>query len=221
MKNQQSIKSFVKRSKRLTSAQKLYLCNKNKNINYFTPNKIIDYFELFKNTNPCILDIGFGDGKLLVNIAKKYQEINFIGIEVYDSGIGNILKQISKENLYNLKITKFDAVEFLENNVNDISLDGISLFFPDPWPKKKHHKRRILNAKFLDLLSKKIKSGGFVKIATDWENYGNDIIETFEKNSKFEKTNDIDLFKFRPITKFEKRGITLGHKIFELSYKLK
>ena len=81
--------------------------------------------------------------------------------------------------------------------------------------------RRILNAKFLDLLSKKIKSGGFVKIATDWENYGNDIIETFEKNSKFEKTNDIDLFKFRPITKFEKRGITLGHKIFELSYKLK
>ena len=128
---------------------------------------------------------------------------------------------ISKENLYNLKITNFDAVEFLENNVNDISLDGISLFFPDPWPKKKHHKRRILNAKFLDLLSKKIKSGGFVKIATDWENYGNDIIETFEKNSKFEKTNDIDLFKFRPITKFEKRGITLGHKIFELSYKLK
>ena len=151
------------------------------------------------------LDIGFGDGELLINVAKKFPKINFLGIEVYQSGIGHILKQISYNQLNNLKVSNFDAVEFLNNYIKSKSLYGISLFFPDPWPKKKHYKRRIINADFIDLINRKIEKGGLIKIATDWSNYGNDIIELFNKNSSFEKVNDIFLYKNRCLTKFEKK----------------
>jgi len=170
--------------------------------------------------NKKILEIGFGDGKSIIELDDKKSQYYYC-VESYYKGILNVNNYIEKNKLSNIFLFYGDAVAVVEEEFRDETLDEIKIFFPDPWPKKKHHKRRILNSKFLDLISKKIKSGGFVKIATDWENYGNDIIETFEKNSKFEKTNDIDLFKFRPITKFEKRGITLGHKVFELSYKLK
>jgi len=221
MKTQCHIRSFVKRSRRLTNSQKLFLNNKENNVNFFTTNKLLNCKNLFSNNNPCILDIGFGDGELLINVAKKFPKINFLGIEVYQSGIGNILKQISYNQLNNLKVSNFDAVEFLNNYIKSKSLYGISLFFPDPWPKKKHYKRRIINADFIDLINRKIEKGGFIKIATDWSNYGNDIIELFNKNSSFEKVNDIFLYKNRCLTKFEKKGINLSHRITELSYRIK
>jgi len=220
MKTQQHIRSFVKRNGRLTNTQKLFLNNKESNINFFTVNKLINYKNLFNNNNPCVLDIGFGNGELLINIAKKFPKINFIGIEVYESGIINILKQISCNKLNNLKITNFDAVEFLRNHTRNKSLYGISLFFPDPWPKKKHYKRRIINADFIDLISVKIEKGGFIKIATDWSNYGNTIAELFNNNN-FERASDIFLYKDRCLTKFEKKGISLSHRITELSYRIK
>jgi len=221
MKQQSRLKSYVKRSGRLTNSQKKFLEKKEYDINFFNSNKILSYQELFNNTNPCILDIGFGDGKLLTNIAKNFQNLNFIGIEVYDAGVGNILKQITENKLNNLKISSYDAIEFLENHVTDKSLYGISLFYPDPWPKKKHHKRRIIDKSFLNLVSKKINKGGFLKIATDWSNYADDIIELIGENYNFEKENDRYLFKNRILTKFEKRGILLGHRITELCYKVK
>ena len=221
MKQQNRLKSYVKRSGRLTNSQKKFLEKKEYDINFFNSNKIISYQELFNNTNSCILDIGFGDGKLLTNIAKNFQNLNFIGIEVYDAGIGNILKQISENKLNNLKISNCDAIDFLENHITDKSLYGISLFYPDPWPKKKHHKRRIIDESFLNLVSKKINKDGFLKIVTDWSNYADDIIELLGENYNFEKENDRYLFKNRILTKFEKRGILLGHRITELCYKVK
>ncbi len=220
-KEENHIKSFVKRSGRLTNSQKIFLNNKNNDKNFFSANEILDFRNLFENNNKCILDIGFGDGKLLISLAKKFPELNFIGLEVYESGIGNILKQISKENLENIKISCADAIIFLRNYVENNSLYGISLFFPDPWPKKKHYKRRIIDESFINLISKKIYKGGFAKVATDWSNYSDYILEIFEKNSNFERTNNIKIFKNRCLTKFEKRGIKLGHRISELSYKLK
>ena len=220
-KEENHIKSFVKRSGRLTNSQKIFLNNKNNDKNFFSANEILDFRNLFKNNNKCILDIGFGDGKLLISLAKKFPELNFIGLEVYESGIGNILKQISKENLENIKISCADAIIFLTNYVENNSLYGISLFFPDPWPKKKHYKRRIIDESFINLISKKIYKGGFAKVATDWSNYSDYILEIFEKNNNFERTNNIKIFKNRCLTKFEKRGIKLGHRISELSYKLK
>ena len=221
IKQKKQINSFVKRSGRLTNAQKKILNSKDNNNNFFLGEKDLNFKELFNNNNKCILDIGFGDGKLLVSTAKKFPEINFIGIEVYDSGIGNILKQISEENLENIKVSNTDAIIFLESYVESNSLHGISLFFPDPWPKKKHFKRRIINEYFLELISEKIIKNGFVTIATDWCDYSDNIIEIFDKNSNFEKINGIYLFKNRCLTKFEKRGISLGHRISELSYILK
>ena len=220
-KQENHIKSFVKRSGRLTNSQKIFLNNKNNDKNFFSANEILDFRNLFENNNKCILDIGFGDGKLLISLAKKFPELNFIGLEVYESGIGNILKQISKENLENIKISCADAIIFLRNYVENNSLYGISLFFPDPWPKKKHYKRRIIDESFINLISKKIYKGGFAKVATDWSNYSDYILEIFEKNNNFERTNNIKIFKNRCLTKFEKRGIKLGHRISELSYKLK
>lgn len=221
IKQKKQINSFVKRSGRLTNAQKKILNSKNNNNNFFLGEKNLNFKELFNNNNKCILDIGFGDGKLLASTAKKFPEINFIGIEVYDSGIGNILKQISEEKLENIKVSNTDAIIFLESYVESNCLHGITLFFPDPWPKKKHFKRRIINEYFLELISEKIIKNGFVTIATDWCNYSENIIEIFDKNSNFEKINDIYLFKNRCLTKFEKRGISLGHRISELSYILK
>ena len=221
IKQKKQINSFVKRSGRLTNAQKKILNSKDNNNNFFLGEKDLNFKELFNNNNKCILDIGFGDGKLLVSTAKKFPEINFIGIEVYDSGIGNILKQISEEKLENIKVSNTDAIIFLESYVESNCLHGITLFFPDPWPKKKHFKRRIVNEYFLELISEKIIKNGFVTIATDWCDYSDNIIEIFDKNSNFEKINGIYLFKNRCLTKFEKRGISLGHRISELSYILK
>jgi len=221
MKPPKSIKSFVKRNKRLTSSQKKFLDNKNENTNFCNVQEILNYQHIFKNNNPCIMDIGFGDGKLLINIAKENPEINFIGVEVYQSGIGRILKQIAKEKLNNLIILNHDAVDLLENYIKNESLHGISLFFPDPWPKKKHHKRRIININFINLISYKLKKRGFIKIATDWSNYNRSIIDLFNQKDNFEKINDISIYKFRPLTKFEKKGMLLGHTISEISYILK
>lgn len=221
MKAQKSIKSFVKRNKRLTSSQKKFLESKNENSNFHNAIEILNYHQIFNNNNPCIMDIGFGDGKLLISIAKENPEKNFIGVEVYQSGIGRILKQISKHKLSNLVIFNHDAVDLLENYIENSSLFGISLFFPDPWPKKKHHKRRIINTNFINLISLKLKKRGFIKIATDWSNYSNSIIDLFNQNDNFERINDISLYKFRHLTKFEKRGMLLGHQISEVCYLLK
>ena len=218
---QQHLRSYVKRNGRLTHSQKIFFESKESNINFFNIDDVLNFKKLFNNNNPCVLDIGFGDGKLLTSIAKKFPDINFIGIEVYESGVGNILKQISEDELDNLKISSDDAVVILNNFIQDNSLFGVSLFFPDPWPKKKHHKRRIINSNFLDLIRKKIQKNGFVKIATDWSNYGEDIISLFEEYNNFEKTNNIFLFEERCLTKFEKRGIALGHQITDLCYKLR
>ena len=215
------IKSFVKRSGRLTQSQKIFLNNKNNNINFFFPNEIVNLEKLFKNNKNCILDIGFGDGKLLTSLAKKFPELNFIGLEVYESGIGNILKQISSDNLTNIKICCSDAITFLNNYTENDSFYGITLFFPDPWPKKKHYKRRIINKNFVNLISNKISANGFIKVVTDWSNYSDNIEEVFSANDKFERVGDIYIFKNRCLTKFEKKGISLGHRITEFTYKLK
>ncbi len=215
------IKSYVKRNGRLTATQKEYLKNINNNKNYTKISvKKINFQNLFNNTNQCILDIGFGDGMLLINIANKYPNINFIGIEVYEQGIVNILKQIDKYKLSNLRIINNDAILVLQDFIKNKTLYGVSLFFPDPWPKKKHNKRRIINNDFLNLISKKIIKKGFIKIVTDWTNYADNIISLFNNNNKYLKISDIYIYKERDLTKFEKKGMSCDHKITNLCYEL-
>ena len=166
---------------------------------------------------PLIIDIGFGNGDLLVSLANQHTQTQFVGIEVYDAGIGHCLKLIDERNLKNLKIISGDAVEVLKFGMADASISEINLLFPDPWPKKRHHKRRIINDGFIQLISKKLMPNGLVNISTDWENYAEQIDGLFSVSRDFKKKR----FSERVLsTKFEERGVVLGHEIYDFCFEL-
>jgi tRNA (guanine-N7-)-methyltransferase len=146
---------------------------------------------------------------------------NYVAIEVHSPGVGNLLKLIQENNISNLKIIQHDAVEVLNSMIKDDSLDGIHIFFPDPWPKKRHHKRRLIQSNLLKLIAQKIKKSGYLHIATDWEDYAFWIIDLLDKEDLLQKISD-DFFKkpdYRPLTKYENRGINLGYKVWDMVYR--
>lgn len=217
------IQSFVKRSGRLTEGQKYGL-------NDLWPkygldpiaDQIIDFQTVFEKCQDVILEIGFGNGDSLLQMAINEPEHNFLGIEVYEAGVGRLINEAHKHNLTNLKIIKEDAVEILKNNIADDSLSGFQLYFADPWHKKKHHKRRIVQAEFMDIISNKLINSGFVHMATDWENYAEHMMEVLETHAHFKNTLSAHTYSLRPerrpITKFERRGERLGHGVWDLIF---
>ena len=213
------VRSFVRRKGRITSSQKSALENllPKYGAHYSEDLGLLPSSLLGNPEFPLILDIGFGDGELLVSTAEDQTEINFIGIEVYDAGIGHCLKLIDERKVNNLKLISGDAVEVMKFGLPNNSINEINLFFPDPWPKKRHHKRRIINNGFIELISEKLVKSGRVNISTDWEDYADQIENLFLKRGEFLKISsaarDIN-------TKFERRGISLGHDIFNFSYEL-
>ena len=172
--------------------------------------------------NNVTLEVGFGNGDSLLEMAIQNPNLNFLGIEVYEAGVGRLINEASKNKLTNLKIIKEDAVEVLNNNIPDDSISHFQLFFPDPWHKKRHHKRRIVQTSFLDLLTKKLKNNGIVHIATDWENYAEHIMETLESHSHFKNCAGDHIYserpEQRPLTKFENRGQKLGHGVWDIIF---
>ena len=217
------IQSFVKRSGRLSKAQSTGLNELWGDYGVNINEKILNFDELFLNKNDITLEVGFGNGDSLLEMAIQQPNQNFLGIEVYEAGVGRLINEASKNNLSNLKIIKEDAVEILTNNISDNSLSCFQLFFPDPWHKKKHHKRRIVQASFLDLLSKKLKNNGIAHIATDWENYAEHIMDTLESHPHFKNCAGDHIYserpKNRPLTKFENRGQKLGHGVWDIIFK--
>jgi len=213
------VRSFVRRQGRITSAQKSALVEllPKYGIQYSMGSGLLPSNLTGDPGVPLILDIGFGNGELLISMAKNQIDTNFIGIEVYDAGIGHCLKLIEQNKIGNLKLVSGDAVEVMQFGIKDESLDEINLLFPDPWPKKRHHKRRIINPEFIELMSKKLVLGGLVNISTDWENYAEQVMELFGERKDFVKKPS---FTRNENTKFEKRGISLGHKIFDFTYRL-
>lgn len=209
------IQSFVKRSGRLTTSQQNALNNLKDQ--YIIKN--ID-FGIFDNDNPIILEIGFGNGDSLFEMAQNEPEYNFIGIEVYEAGVGRLINNAHNTHLDNLKVINTDAVEVLKHTPDDI-FNGFQLYFPDPWHKKRHNKRRIVNQEFLGLIAQKIKSSGFVHMATDWEEYAQQMLEELTISNSFVNTCDGFAEKpaRRPTTKFEKRGLKLGHGVWDLIFK--
>ncbi|MEY5021256.1 MAG: tRNA ((7)-)-methyltransferase, partial [Pseudomonadota bacterium] len=185
-------------------------------------NKIINFGDIFKNKNSdLILEIGFGMGTSTAEIAKSNLNKNYIAIEVHSPGVGNLLKLIQEDDISNLKIIQHDAVEVLNLMIKNDSLDGIHIFFPDPWPKKRHHKRRLIQSNLLKLIAQKIKKTGYLHIATDWEDYAVWIIDLLDKEELLQKTSD-DFFKkpdYRPLTKYENRGIKLGYRVWDMIYR--
>ena len=216
--NKKSIRSFVKRSGRLTKSQKNALQDYSSNYILGTNNTNTDLKACFdSDQHNLVIEIGFGDGAALIESALKYPDKNFIGIEVYDSGLGQCLNAINQHKIKNIRLIYGDAVEVLKQFITKKSVEKINILFPDPWPKKRHHKRRLINKRFLALLSKSLINKGIVNISTDWEDYAQQIELTFKESNQFKEIKS-ELRNLK--TKFEKRGIKLGHKIFNYSYQL-
>ena len=216
------IRSYILRQGRITAAQTKAIQENFQKYAVIFENKLTNFSDLFKNKNSeLILEIGFGMGTSTAEIAKSNLNKNYIAIEVHSPGVGNLLKLIKEKEIPNLKIIQHDAVEVLNSMIKNESFDGIHIFFPDPWPKKKHHKRRLIQSNLLKLIAQKIKKSGYLHIATDWEDYALWIIDLLDKEELLQKTSD-DFFKkpdYRPLTKYENRGIKLGYKVWDMIYR--
>ncbi len=217
------IKSFVRRVGRVTQAQSdaLELFYDKHNLAP-EPAEQLDKEKIFGREAPVVFEIGFGNGTSLAKMAAAAPDTDYIGIEVHRPGIGHLLNLIEQGNLTNVKIMEGDAVEVLQNNMPDGFLHGVQLFFPDPWPKKRHFKRRIVQPAWVDRIYSKLEKGGFLHMATDWENYAEHMLEVLESDDRFENPNGAGNYaprpEHRPETKFERRGIDLGHGVWDLIY---
>ena len=216
------IRSYILRQGRITAAQSKAIEENFQKHAVIFKNKLTNLGDLFKNKNSeLILEIGFGMGTSTAEIAKSNLNKNYIAIEVHSPGVGNLLKLIQENDIPNLKIIQHDAVEVLNLMIENDSLDAIHIFFPDPWPKKRHHKRRLIQSNLLKLIAQKIKKSGYLHIATDWEDYALWIIDLLDKEELLQKTSD-DFFKkpdYRPLTKYENRGIKLGYRVWDMIYR--
>lgn len=216
------IRSYILRQGRITAAQNKAIQESFQKHAVIFENKLTNFSDLFKNKNSeLILEIGFGMGTSTAEIAKSNLNKNYIAIEVHSPGVGNLLKLIQESDIRNLKIIQHDAVEVLNVMIKNDSLDGIHIFFPDPWPKKRHHKRRLIQSNLLKLIAQKIKKSGYLHIATDWEDYALWIIDLLDKEELLQKISD-DSFKkpdYRPLTKYENRGIKLGYRVWDMIYR--
>ena len=223
-KIKRKIRSFVMRAGKLTAGQQRAL---EEHLTSFKLEeaKTFNVQTAFGNNNPVWIDIGFGNGESLIHIAKLYPEINFVGMEVHVAGIGHLLLNIEKYDLKNIRIYQHDSTEVLQDCFSENSIDAIHIYFPDPWHKKRHHKRRLIQNGFINSLIPLMKSQAHLHIATDWQEYAEHIQQTISEVPKFENIEKNNAFtdrpKWRPITKFERRGIKLGHNSYDLIYKLK
>lgn len=217
------ILSFVIRKGRRSKAQKLAMDQYWEQYGLACPDTIVpfDFVNVFNCTGPLVLEIGFGMGQSLLEQAIQSPERQFIGIEVHPPGIGKLLNGIAAHHLQNIRLFKTNALEVLERAIPDDSLSCVQLFFPDPWPKTRHHKRRLVQTEFVNLIAQKLKSGGVFHLATDWAAYAEHMQHILNENRYFKLSSKIqldDLHLNRPKTKFEKRGIRLGHVISDLAY---
>jgi tRNA (guanine-N7-)-methyltransferase len=171
---------------------------------------------VFGREAPLVLEIGSGMGETTARIAKDRPATDFIAVEVHGPGIGGLLKLIGKEQLKNLRVIRHDALEVLERMIPDGALAGIHLFFPDPWPKKRHHKRRLVQAAFAALAARKLAPGGYLHAATDWEDYASQMVEVLMAQPGLHRENATHA---RPSTKFELRGLKLGHKVHDFLFR--
>ncbi|MDB2387422.1 tRNA (guanosine(46)-N7)-methyltransferase TrmB [Shewanella sp.] len=216
------VRSFVLREGRLTKGQAQAMEQQWPSMGLdYTP-EAIDLTEVFGREADTVLEIGFGMGGSLVEMAKAAPELNFIGIEVHKPGVGACLSVAAEAGVTNLRVYHHDALEVLENSVAEGSLARVQLFFPDPWHKKRHHKRRIVQAPFAELIRSKLKVGGVFHLATDWENYSEHMLEVMKAAPGYKNqstTGDVvERPDHRPLTKFEARGHRLGHGVWDLMF---
>lgn len=216
------IRSFVRRQGRLTKGQQLALDSYWPEMGVEYQPQPLDMVALFGREAPLVLEIGFGMGASLVTMAQNNPHQNFLGIEVHAPGVGACLASAKEAGVQNLRVMCHDAVEVLENMVPDNSLRMVQLFFPDPWHKARHNKRRIVQVPFAELVLRKLKLGGVFHMATDWEEYASHMLEVMSSidgySNQSESQNYVPRPETRPLTKFEQRGQRLGHGVWDLMF---
>lgn len=181
----------------------------------------LDFAQIFGRSAPTILEIGFGMGQATARIASAHPQINYLGVEVHPPGVGTLLRLIEQQQLHNLRIIQHDAVAVLHAMIPDASLQGVHIFFPDPWHKARHHKRRLIQPEFVALVARKLAPEGYLHCATDWEHYAEHMLEVLGGASSLVNTarDYAPRPDYRPLTKFEQRGLSLGHGIRDLVFR--
>jgi tRNA (guanine-N7-)-methyltransferase len=221
-KHMRTVKSFVLRAGRMTEGQQKAMEDVWPQMGLELQNGKLDLADVFGREAPVVLEIGFGMGDSLIEMAKDQPEKNYIGIEVHRPGVGRILSNAEKAGLTNIRVFCDDAIEVLAQCIPDESLDCIQLFFPDPWHKKRHHKRRIVQPEFAQTLRKKLNVGGVFHMATDWENYAEHMMEVMSVAEGYQNVAGDGQYspqpEWRPVTKFQKRGERLGHGVWDLMF---
>lgn len=215
------IRSFVLRQGRLTAAQQRAIETAMPRFGVAYEPQMLALDALFgRKESPKVLEIGFGMGDSTAAIAAANPDIDYLGIEVHGPGVGNLLRLIESSDLKNLRLIQHDAVEVLNNMIADGSLDGVHIFFPDPWHKKRHHKRRLIQGPFVSMLCSKLKAGAYLHVATDWQEYAEWVLEVLNAEPLLQNTaaDYAPRPDYRPLTKFEKRGIKLGHGVWDLIF---
>ncbi|WP_410677846.1 tRNA (guanosine(46)-N7)-methyltransferase TrmB [Avibacterium paragallinarum] len=216
------VRSFVLRTGRLSDFQRNMMNDHWHIYGLSHQDQPFDFKEIYGNDNPVILEIGFGMGKSLVEMAEQNPDKNYLGIEVHTPGVGACIAYAVEKKVKNLRVICHDATEILRDCIADGSLAGLQLFFPDPWHKAKHHKRRIVQPHFVQTVCEKLANHGFIHMATDWENYAEQMLEVLQKNTQLCNTSETDDYiprpESRPLTKFEQRGHRLGHSVWDLYF---
>ncbi|MCD8504148.1 MAG: tRNA (guanosine(46)-N7)-methyltransferase TrmB [Burkholderiaceae bacterium] len=217
---QTHIRSFVHRRGHITQGQRQALETLAPKWVIPYANHLLDYNKAFGRNAPTILEIGFGMGETTAQIAQSRPNDDFLGVEVFNAGVGALLNRIDTMQLSNIRIIQHDVVEVLRDMIVPESLTGVHIYFPDPWPKKRHHKRRLIQAPFIELLASRLKSGGYIHCATDWEHYAEQMLEVLCGNSAIANTAQgyCPRPEWRPLTKFEARGLRLGHGVWDLIF---
>ena len=214
------IRSFVLRAGRLGTGQL-------KALDELGPRFVLPYqaaprdlAATFGREAPKVLEIGFGMGQATAEIARNHPETDYLGVEVHTPGVGALLKLIGEQDLANLRLIQHDAVEVLRHMIPEAGLDGIHIFFPDPWHKKRHHKRRLIQPAFAELLASRLKTGGYLHLATDWQDYAEQMLAVLAANPHLRNSSDgyAPRPEYRPLTKFEQRGLRLGHGVWDLVF---
>ena len=215
------IRSYIRRQGRATAGQKMAL-QEYWDKYCLDPELNYDYGEVFGRNAPLIVEIGFGNGESLAAMAEANPDIDYLGIEVHRPGVGHLMLLLEQKSIKNVRIFHHDAIEILEQKIPDNFLAGVHLFFPDPWHKRKHHKRRIVRPSFVELLNRKLRQGGYFHAATDWEHYAKEMLKILSAGPGLKNKSTDQAYcprpDYRPMTKFEKRGLRLGHGVWDLIF---
>lgn len=217
------VRSYVRREGRLTPAQKRALENYLSEYEFPQSEAAVDLAAIFGRRAPTTLEIGFGNGDALAELAAAHPERNYIGVEVHRPGVGHLLMRIEKAGLENVRVANRDGTQVLRNEIPDDSLDEILVYFPDPWPKERHHKRRLIQSEFALMVSAKLAVGGRLELATDWGEYAEQMQGVLRGTPGLESLGENGGYterpSWRPETRFEVRGQRKGHEIFDLAYR--